>query len=110
MEHATQPKLAHVLVAEQILADLGGNRFLAMTGARDLMHSDVECGSLFFKIGRNEAGVTAVEVRLTARDTYSVRFFAGRGVKMLERCKVNDVYTNALRDVFEGVTGMRTSL
>ncbi len=69
-------------VAETILQQLGGQRFIVMTGAKNLMSDDSrERGSLIFKVGHNDQGVTHVRITLTNNDTYRMEFMKVRGLK-----------------------------
>jgi hypothetical protein len=89
-------------VAKTILAQLGGERFVMMTGATNFVGS---ADSLTFKVGRNPERVTHVRVTLTPDDLYDVTFFkAGKGPRsqdgihremLQEVCGVNiGLYTN----------------
>lgn len=64
-------------VARTILDQLGGSRFVAMTGARDFVSS---ADSLSFRLPRiADNGANKVTVTLTAGDEYRVAFdFIGR--------------------------------
>jgi hypothetical protein len=62
--------------AQTILTQLGGNKFLAMTGASNLLGGE---NVLSFKIGRNPAKVSHVRITLTAMDDYQVEFLNIRG-------------------------------
>lgn len=98
-------------VAETILAQLGGQRFRVMTGARDFV-SDAHCmrGSLSFKVGRNARGVTHVRITLTDADLYRVETLKVRGTTIATLDTANDVFADQLRAAFEGMTGLDTSL
>ena len=98
-------------VAQTILAQLGGNRFLAMTGAKDLVGgSDI----LRFRLPRGAAkdGITHVSVRLDGNDEYMIE--AGKyNAKRLEVVRVkraDGVQAAALRETFTAMTGLHTSL
>lgn len=98
----------NMVVAETILAQLGGNQFLAMTGARNLLG---DANSLHMKLGRGAAdGITHLRVVLDASDTYTVSFLKVRGVKVATVAEVSDVYAEDLRAVFTRHTGFATSL
>jgi hypothetical protein len=56
--------MTDLTVARSILDQLGGERFVAMTGARELVGS---ADSLTFKIGVNPKRVSLVRVTLTRR-------------------------------------------
>ena len=94
--------------ASTILQQLGGSRFVTMTGARNLM--DVGNG-LSFRIGRNTSGANCVKVTLDGgTDTYTVKFSRLRGtdLKLVEERDL--VYWEDLPHLFESITGLRTSL
>lgn len=95
-------------VAATILQQLGGNRFVAMTGAKNFVA--VEQG-LFFALPRyTGVKINRVKVTLTPADTYEVEFFASRGTTMKSIAKVADVFCDTLAATFEDATGLATSL
>lgn len=97
------------MIANAILEQLGGGRFVVMTGARHLVsHAD----ALSFKLPARFAkdGINYVKVTLTAADDYRVEFFKLRGIKFSPVSKVEGVYADMLRGVFEQATGLYTSL
>lgn len=94
--------------ATTILSQLGGNSFLAMTGARDLLGDEA---TLQFKLPRGaKDGCNAVRVELDPSDTYTVRFYRIRGLNIATLAEVSMVYADSLRQVFESQTGLYTSL
>lgn len=98
---------ADMTVANEILRQLGGNKFKMMTGAKDFIGAD---RSLTFKIGRNDEGVSHVRIVLEPSDTYTVEFLQVRkGVRRVKQT-VEDVYADSLQAVFTKHTGMYTSL
>lgn len=96
-------------VAETILQQLGGNRFIAMTGARNFVGRPA---SLTFALpGRMTTnGANRVVVELTSDDLYTVEFLRVRGLNLSTVGEVSGVYAESLRAVFEQETGLRTSL
>ena len=94
-------------VANTILEQLGGGRFVGMTGARDLVGSN---DTLSFRIPgthtRNH--VNKVRVTLDASDTYTVEFFRIRGSKFTRVATHEDVYGDMLADIFTAETGLDT--
>jgi len=96
-------------IAQIILAQLGGNKFLAMTGAKQLVA--VEKG-LQFKLPARFAknGITCVIIKLNSMDLYDVTF--GKIVKyeLKEIAKVNSIYADMLQEVFTEQTGLDTHL
>lgn len=92
---------------QTILDQLGGNKFVAMTGAKQLV-----AGSDFlqFGIGRGARnGANKVRVVL-ADDVYRVEFFNIRGVNIRECGAVDRVYADRLAAVFTEHTGFDTRL
>lgn len=94
-------------VAAIILQQLGGNRFIAMTGAKNLCAGE---RSVSAKIGKNAGKVTHIAVTLNAADTYDMRFINIRGINMKDVANVEGVYADQLQRVFTDVTGMDTHL
>ena len=94
--------------AQTILAQLGGNRFCAMTGA----HSLVGCDNMLqFKIGRGAVNkANTVRVELDDSDTYTVKFYSARGVNIRQISEHSMVYADSLRSLFSNQTGMATHL
>ena len=96
-------------VAAEIMRQLGGGRFILMTGARYFVADDDY--SLSFQIPRSN-GIQAVTIKLNGGDTYDMEF-----------CKLNrtppcrhivetahDIYYDSLQEVFTRRTGLATSL
>lgn len=94
-------------VANTILAQLGGNKFIAMTGAKDLTGRSE---GLSFRIGRNAKSVTHVRVTLDSADTYQIQFLRIRGVQRTLLSTWDGIYAERLAHTFTVVTGMETHL
>jgi hypothetical protein len=97
-------------IAQTILAQLGGNRFIAMTGAK----CSADTRALIVKLPRS----AVVVIELTPADLYKVKF--GKLATMQQIFKGADavkwksehdnVYADSLRALFEENTGLATSL
>ena len=94
-------------VAKTILQQLGGNKFIAMTGAKNFGSSK---NSLQFKIGRNSKSISHVIITLKSSDLYDVEFIRMRGTSRKVVKKLKGVYADMLQKIFTKYTGMRTSL
>lgn len=92
-----------------IYDQLGGNRFKAMTGAKNFCYSEKE-KFLSFSIGRNSKGINRVKITLTAQDDYTMQFASVRGTNYNIKKTVEGVYCDMLQDVFTMETGMYTKL
>lgn len=102
-------------VAQTILAQLGGQRFIAMTGAKNLV-SDGD--ALIFKIGRNAGNITCVKISyLPGSDLYHMRFIRvitrkapDFGITIETVKEFDQVFWDQLQELFTEVTGLCTSL
>jgi hypothetical protein len=95
--------------AETILLQLGGSRFIVMTGAR---HFLADGDALRFRLPSNfaERGINLVAVRLNDRDLYDVTFSRVRGIRSTVIAEHQDVYSDRLREIFTSETGLDTAL
>lgn len=100
-------------VAETILSQLGGRRFLAMTGARVVTGEN----SLAVKLPKKaKDGINSVRIFLEPSDTYRVEFsrFNANAMTDADLFQViateSDVYADQLTVIFESVTGLAVSL
>lgn len=91
----------------EVIAQLGGGRFIAMTGAKDFFLGPK---GMVFKIGRNSNGINYVRISLNFMDTYDIQFLQVRKFKEKVKSEAKGVYADMIRDVFEQHTGLRTSL
>ena len=104
----SEAKLNEEKPYETILRQLGGNRFIAMTGAKNLGTSTKK--DLSFSIGRNAKKVTHVKITLTSADLYDVKFINARGAKIKVIKEVIGVYGDMLPKIFKKYTGMNVRL
>lgn len=97
-------------VATTILQQLGGNRFIAMTGARRF----VACAdALIFAIPGNgfaKQGINRVTIKLTADDLYTVEFLRQHGATCKPIASFEGLFADQLQPVFTDVTGLNTRL
>jgi hypothetical protein len=92
--------------AQTILNQLGGNKFIAMTGAKNFVGSDKE---LMFQLPTNQSKGNKMRITLNA-DLYTVEVFKIRGVEVKTMASREMVYADQLRSVFTSITGLETSL
>jgi hypothetical protein len=93
--------------AGELIKQLGGNRFIAMTGAKNFVVGPKGAG---FKIGKNSKGINYVRIDLDGRDLYNMEFIQARGGNMKVKAKEKGVYFDQLRKLFTKNTGMYTTL
>jgi hypothetical protein len=94
--------------AEEVLQQLGGRKFIAMTGAKNFVKDD-KAKSITFKIPRAKDGITHVMITLNSSDTYTINFLSIRGNNIKQK-PVKGVYNDQLQSVFTQYTGLYTSL
>jgi len=101
-------------VANEIFRQLGGQKFVTMTGAKAFIGLTKEtCGidGIRMKIGRNKTNHNWMEVTLNSLDLYDVAF--AKLTKLGERKSLKEyknVYNDSLVELFETHTGMYTKL
>jgi prephenate dehydratase len=98
------------VAAAEILKQLGGGRFIAMTGAKQFVALDKP--GMVFKLPSNFAsqGINMIKIVLDPSDTYSLYFYKSRGASLKELEVRQMVYCDQLQAVFTEVTGLHTSL
>lgn len=98
----------------EILNQLGGNRFLAMTGSKNLSYSEKENNYLQMRLARNKIGAQFLKIELTVMDTYKMIFTKAVGKKyeqtLVTLKVVENVYCDMLQSMFTEVTGLYTHL
>lgn len=103
----------HMNIAKTILQQLGGQRFITMTGARNFvafpapgLQFDLPCNSMV----KNH--IKRVHVILDPSDTYTVLTMSKkRGqLEYVEVERVSGVYCDMLERIFTDMTGLYTSL
>lgn len=97
-------------LAQTILNQLGGNRFAAMTGAKNFINGG---DYLQFDLGRGATNkANKCRVTLTSDDLYTVEFFKwnARKLDMVSVGQSEGIYNDMLRDTFTAHTGFYTSL
>lgn len=107
------------MIAMDILNQLGGNRFVVMTGAKDIINLG---NGLQFTIGRNYSKANRVIIKLNGKDLYDVYFKRvtngglNRKTWQWEQGKnelikeYNDIYCDQLVEIFEQFTHMYAHL
>lgn len=98
-------------VAQTILQQLGGNKFLAMIGAKNLMSHGAE-NALSFRLSstmtKNKSN--HIKITLNGNDLYDVTFSKIFKMTVKEISSFSDVYAENLVELFESETGLATKL
>lgn len=105
-------KLSHILnewKAEEVLQQLGGRKFIAMTGAKNFVKSDKD-KSITFRVPKAKSGINTIRIKLTSMDLYDVEFISVRGTNIKIVATEKGVYNDQLQKIFTKQTGLNTSL
>lgn len=106
-------------VSDVILEQLGGNKFIAMTGSKNLL---ADGNTLRMTLVKNMSKANRLHIALDDSDTYTMRFFryspgrmnkktlAWSEEKTEEVAEYKGVYSDELCGIFTSVTGMDTRL
>lgn len=96
-------------IAQTILEQLGGRRFISMTGAKNF--GDTGNGLAFqIPASLTKNRINAVKIELHPSDTYIVKFMR-IGRSDLKTISQHDmIYCDQLEDLFERETGLLTHL
>jgi hypothetical protein len=97
-------------VAKTILHQLGGNKFIVMTGAKNIVYgtNDQENDFICFKIMPNAKKITHIYIELTSMDLYNMQFLRCSTLKrdiIKEHC---NIYDDMLQDIFTQETQLYT--
>lgn len=97
--------------AKMILSQLGGKRFILMTGAKNFIGKTDPIG-IGFKIPKSKDGINYIGIDLDAgTDTYTMTFMRSGSKYTIEVVKkIEGVYCDQLQSVFTRVTGLYTKL
>lgn len=106
-------------VADIILDQLGGRRFVVMTGSKNFISDG---NTLRMSLAKNASKANRLEITLNGHDLYDIRFyrftparFSTRGgafrmydEKTTEIKSFNDIYCDQLQEIFTQITGLYT--
>lgn len=96
-------------IAIEILRQLGGNKFIAMTGAKNFWCDNYTMG---FKLPgtMTKNRINHIKITLNAMDTYDIEFISIRGgiMKTVERAA--GIYNDMLQNIVADRTGLVLSL
>lgn len=97
-------------VADIILQQIGGNKFIVMTGAKNFLSHNNQALSFQLPSRFAKDGINYVKITLNDSDTYDMEFgkIWGRNYKIVKTS--SDVYCDMLQNIFTAVTGLDTHL
>ncbi len=108
MERTREEKME---LANEIIRQLGGNKFRAMTGAKDFLALD---SGLRFRLpgggGFCKHGINLVRIELDPNDLYSMAFYKANKRGNEKISGYSCVYDDKLQEIFTAETGLETHL
>lgn len=95
--------------AIEILKQLGGQRFIAMTGAKNFVCDN---NSMGFKVPSTltKNRINFIKITLNVWDTYKLEFKSLWGDELKTVSEVDGIFCDDLRNVISNHTGLRLSL
>ena len=103
-----EKKSAPFPMARKILHELGGSKFRAMVGTKDIVQTD---NGVQFGIGKGaKQGINKVRISYTGVDTYNMEFFKIRGANVKSIREASNIYSEDLARIFKDTTGLDTKL
>lgn len=106
-------------IADIILEQLGGNKFLSMTGTKNLL---ADGNTLCMILPKNHSRANRLWITLNNDDTYTMNFFRFTAGRLNHRTYqwtedkkesvkvIKGVYCDMLQEIFTATTGMYTHL
>lgn len=112
---------------QDILQQIGGDKFLVMTGSKVKYYGYDKNGYAYlrFELTKNKSKAQLLKIQLNDKDLYNMSFdrikktlnkeYAALGIKVydedIENVKfLEDIYCDQLQEIFTKVTGMYTKL
>tara|TARA_R100001086_G_scaffold243935_1_gene173139 strand:- start:40 stop:402 length:363 start_codon:yes stop_codon:yes gene_type:complete len=108
LECTAVPQSQSTEIANTILDQLGGRRFIKMTGAKTFLATDQ--GIQFKLPGGALKGINSVIINLNASDYYDIYFHKIKGADVKEIAVFYDIDAESLPQVFTDATGLETTL
>ena len=95
-------------IAQTILNQLGGNKFIAMTGSKNFGAGE---NYLSMNLTRNKIKAQYLTITLNSMDTYDMCFFSvDKQFNRTVKASIEGVYCDMLQDIFTQHTGLYTHL
>ena len=97
--------------AQIILQQLGGNKFIAMTGCKNFLHSN-QGQTLTMDLPINASQARRLQITLNGLDLYDMMFFhyKPKTLDIVIIAVYNNIYDDQLQPIFTALTGLQTHL
>lgn len=95
--------------AMEIIKQLGGNQFVAMTGASLFVYDHEKNANVSFRF-KGSRKTNHVKIQLNAMDTYDLTFYKITTANFEIVKEYSGIYNDMLASTFKEVTGLNTRL
>jgi len=92
---------------QETLRQLGGNKFIVMTGAKNFVKGK---NYIAFKIPKSKDKINYVKITLNSKDLYDIEYGKIEGFNYKVVKTERDIYADGLQDNFTRNTGLYTHL
>lgn len=99
--------MADLIIANEILRQMGGNRFLVMTGTKVQYGEE---NSITFKLTKNKLKAKWLKITLNSMDLYDLEFKSLIKDELVTLKEYNNIYSESLQSIFTEATGLYTRL
>jgi len=98
----------NLTIAKTIIQQLGGNKFIVMTGARNIF---ADGQGVTMQIMKNKSKAKYVSIILNSLDLYDMQFKSiDKDLNLIIRAEANNIYFEDLETIFTNITGLNTRL
>lgn len=95
-------------IAKTILNQLGGNKFVVMTGSKNFV---AHTNGVNMKLTKNKCKAKWLLITLNGLDLYDMKFYSvDKDLNKIVKEEFKDVYCDQLQQFFTKATGLYTSL
>ena len=105
--YESKENMVEASIAQTILSQLGGMKFVRMTGAKNIIDGGKY---LSFNLPKAKNNINFVRITLTSSDLYDIEFGRSQSLNYKTLKKLSGIYADQLQDVFTQYTGLYTKL
>lgn len=94
--------------ATTILNQLGGKKFIAMTGSKNFLNVG---NGLRMNLAKNKVKAKWLKITINNNDLYTMDFYtADKYFNITTKAKYENIYVDMMQEIFTEVTGLYTTL
>jgi hypothetical protein len=98
----------NLTIAKTIIQQLGGNKFITMTGAKNIF---ADGQGVTMQIMKNKSKAKYLTIQLNSLDLYDMQFKSiDKDFNLIIKAEKQNVYAEDLEIIFTNITGLNTRL